>query len=87
MFKFQTQCPVCFSAVADWTARCPKCRYHPDSYNQDLHTRAQDDVAMIARYRGFAPDATEGAEGADTTGGSWRRFLPAWLGGTTRASV
>ena len=79
MFEFQTHCPVCFTAVADWSARCPKCRYHPDSYN-----RAQDDVAMVARYRSFPPEA---AEGADAAGNSWRRFLPVWLGGTTRASA
>src|SRR5207244_8258196 len=62
MFNFQTQCPVCFTAVADWTSRCPKCRYHPDSYN-----RAQDDVAMIARYHPVSgPSELAGAEG-----GSW----------------
>jgi hypothetical protein len=78
MFKFQIQCPVCFTAVADWSARCPKCRYHPDSYN-----RAQDDVAMVARYDSYPPELA----GTDAAGNSWRRFLPIWLGGTTRASA
>jgi predicted amidophosphoribosyltransferase len=64
MFNFRTLCPVCFTDVANWASRCPKCHYHPDSYN-----RAQDDVALIARYR--------------THDGAWRRHLPTWLGGAT----
>jgi predicted amidophosphoribosyltransferase len=64
MFNFQTLCPVCLTDVTSWASRCPKCHYHPDSYN-----RAQDDVALIARYR-----ANDGA---------WRRHLPTWLGGAT----
>jgi hypothetical protein len=77
MLTFRTQCPVCFTDVANWGSRCPKCHYHPDSYN-----RAQDDVAMVARY-GNAPQSA-----ASTNGAPWRRFLPSWLGGpAARASV
>jgi hypothetical protein len=84
MFRFQTQCPVCFNVVDNWSARCPRCRYHPDSCNRDSCSRAQDDVAMIARYGSFPPDD---AGGADAAPGSWRRLLPVWLGGTTRGSA
>ncbi len=65
MFNFRNFCPVCLESVTDWSTRCPRCHYHPDSYN-----RAQDDVALVARYR--LPD---------NDGRRWRRFLPAWLGG------
>ena len=65
MFNFRNFCPVCLEPVTDWSTRCPRCHYHPDSYN-----RAQDDVALIARYRLL-----------DNDGRRWRRFLPAWLGG------
>jgi hypothetical protein len=66
MFNFRTLCPVCFTDVTSWASRCPKCHYHPDSYN-----RAQDDVALIARYH------------APSWDGAWRRYLPTWLGGAT----
>ena len=69
MFTFRNFCPVCLESVTDWSVRCPRCHYHPDSYN-----RAQDDVALVARYRAPASDARR-----------WRRLLPAWLGGSPTA--
>ncbi len=79
MFTFRTNCPVCFTEVTDWDNRCPKCRYHPDSYN-----RAQDDVALVARY-GCPPHCDQTTSPSD--GRTWRRFLPTWLGGATGASA
>jgi hypothetical protein len=69
-----------------WDGACPKCRYHPDSYN-----RAQDDVAALFRL-GWAsertavvpatpmPPGTVGAATAIAPAG-WRGWLPHWLGG------
>ena len=74
MLTFRTVCPLCLTSVNDWTARWPKCHYHPDHYN-----RAQDDVALIARYR--TPHHHESPAGA-ADASTWRRFLPAWLGGS-----
>ena len=68
MFSQRPACPVCSTLVADWSARCPRCGYHPDCYN-----RALDDVALVARYRRPAPVAP-----ADGRSG-WRRLLPARL--------
>ena len=69
MFSTRNECPVCHTAVTDWAARCPKCRYHPDCDPQP-YNRAQDDVALIARYgsdRKPSPAAPVG---------EWRRRLP-----------
>ena len=64
-------CPVCLEPVTDWSARCPRCRYHPDSC--DSYNRAQEDVALVARYRAPSPESRTNR---------WRRLLPAWLGGS-----
>jgi hypothetical protein len=72
MFDLDTECPVCSTPVTDWSCCCPKCRYHPDSYN-----RAQDDVALIARFRPW--------DDAPPPGGApkgWWRVFSSWLGGT-----
>jgi hypothetical protein len=86
-------CPLCHSEIPQWDAACPKCRYHPDSYN-----RAQDDVAAIFRLswdsdrtvKAPTPIAAAGASaspsGASPSGASspgWRGWLPHWLGGGT----
>ena len=71
-------CPCCLTEVPDWAAACPRCRYHPDSYN-----RAQDDVALIFRLSSSAdrdcPESAPAATGAASPG--WRTWLPHWLGG------
>ena len=69
MFTFHRQCPVCLTRVTDWSTRCPKCRYHPDC-DHHPYNRAQDDVAMVARYRPAVPPADHTA---------WRRLVPTWL--------
>jgi hypothetical protein len=76
MFDLRLLCPVCFTSVSNWSCRCPKCHYHPDGHNRDSHSRAQEDVALIARSR-----PTSGEDGA------WRRFLPTWLGGSTNRDM
>ena len=86
MFSFRSECPrecpVCSARVTDWSTRCPKCRYHPDCDPRPYH-RAQDDVAMIARYRPVkSPTVRVQARGA---GSDWRRLLPPWLRGPSAA--
>ena len=71
------ECPTCHATLTDWSARCPRCRYHPDCDDRDCYNRAQDDVALLLRYdaapRTRPPAATAGL------GHAWRRFLPATL--------
>ena len=74
MFTMHRQCPVCHTAVTDWSARCPKCRYHPDCDDRDCYNRAQDDVALLVRCHSPAS-----ARGNPDARPSWRRFLPEWL--------
>ena len=78
MFTLRTECPVCFTPVTDWSCCCPKCRYHPDSYN-----RAQDDVALVARFYPWPRDPAPAAPTGGAAG--WRRLLPTWLGGGSSA--
>jgi hypothetical protein len=75
MFSFPRECPVCSTRVTDWSTRCAKCRYHPDC-DRRPYNRAQDDVAMVARYRRPTRAASH-----DTvaTGGAWRRLVWTWL--------
>ena len=69
------QCPVCHAPVTDWSARCPKCRYHPDCDDRDCYNRAQDDVALIVRSH-----ARHDPRGRNATAApAWRRFVPEWL--------
>jgi hypothetical protein len=70
------ECPACRATLTDWSARCPKCRYHPDCDDRDCYNRAQDDVAMLLRY-----DAAPRVRRAPATGlgHAWRRLLPAAL--------
>ena len=75
MFTPRTECPLCHTPVNDWSSRCPRCRYHPDCDDRDCYNRAQDDVALIARYPGAHP----AAGGTTSSDEGWRRFVPAWL--------
>ena len=70
MSTHRDECPVCHTEVSDWSSRCPRCRYHPDCDNRDCYNRAQDDVALIARYPGLR---------ASQETRPWRRLLPALL--------
>lgn len=72
MFNARNQCPICNATVIDWSSRCPKCRYHPDCDRGAYHN-AQDDVALIARYRPTAPRPLAVAVNA------WRQALSARL--------
>ena len=75
------ECPACQATLADWSARCPRCRYHPDCDDRDCYNRAQDDVALLLRYDAaprIRPGAAPGREQAGREY-SWRRFLPAAL--------
>jgi hypothetical protein len=74
MFSFRQECPVCSTRVTDWSARCPKCRYHPDC-DPRPYNRAQDDVAMIVRYPRPQRHASHNVAGD----GGWRRLVSAWL--------
>ena len=74
MFTFHRQCPVCLTRVTDWSTRCPKCRYHPDC-DPRPYNRAQDDVAMVARYR---PPFRVTSQNVATEG-AWRRLVSTWL--------
>ena len=79
MFTPRIECPLCHTPVNDWSSRCPRCRYHPDCDTRDCYNRAQDDVAMIARFPAAQqPAAAPGAAPAGPDEG-WRRFVPAWL--------
>jgi hypothetical protein len=71
MFTHRDECPVCRTEVSDWSSRCPKCRYHPDCDDRDCYNRAQDDVALIARY----PVKPRGSHARH----SWRQLLPSLL--------
>lgn len=81
-FTTHRQCPVCHTVVTDWSARCSKCRYHPDCDDRDCYNRAQDDVALLVRCH--APPAPRGTP---DEGHSWRRFLPEWFRRTGTPSV
>ena len=74
MFTHTQQCPHCNATVTDWSARCPKCRYHPDCDDRDCYNRAEDDVAILARYVTTANEPNE----PTSVGRAWRRLLPAW---------
>ena len=76
MFDFRQECPVCSTRVTDWSARCPKCRFHPDCDPQP-YNRAQDDVAMVARYR--RPSRAVASHNLADQGSGWRRLLSTWL--------
>lgn len=69
----RVECPACHATLTDWSARCPKCRYHPDCDDRDCYNRAQDDVALMLRSH-VAPEPPPA--GAPASGHSWRRFLP-----------
>lgn len=73
MFSSRQECPVCSTRVTDWSARCPKCRYHPDCDPQP-YNRAQDDVAMIARYPRLPHEPSHVGNGS-----TWRRLVSTWL--------
>ena len=75
MFSFRRECPVCSTRVTDWSTRCPKCRYHPDCDPQP-YNRAQDDVAMVVRYRRPEPRRAHKTAG---DGSPWRRLVSTWL--------
>lgn len=77
MFTTNRQCPVCHTAVTDWSARCPRCRYHLDCDDRDCYNRAQDDVALLVRCH--ARPVRAAARGHGDEAQTWRRFLPEWL--------
>ena len=79
MFTTSEQCPLCHATVTDWSARCPKCRYHPDCDDRDCYNRAQDDVALLARYSTTERAAPAAPRAATADGHSWRRLVPGWL--------
>lgn len=78
MFTARHECPNCNTTVTDWSARCPKCRFHPDS-DREYFNRAQHDVALIARYRTESKSQRARATATTNERQEWRRFLPTWL--------
>ena len=64
-------CPRCLTEVHGWASACPKCRYHPDFYNN----RALDDVATIF-HLGESDCAARCAAPSGST--SWLSWLPWW---------
>ena len=69
------QCPACHATLTDWSARCPKCRYHPDCDDRDWYNRAQDDVAFVFRCHTTASPEASAAQAS-----AWRRFFSAIFG-------
>ena len=81
VYDARVQCPSCRATLTDWSARCPRCRYHPDCDDRDCYNRAQDDVALLLRLDAAPRSRPAVSDGRGPAGcdHSWRRFLPAPL--------